>query len=61
MAIKGGGTNFAGDSVDGVRVHFRDQANDVIYATGDTVPTNGTSGYAKGCLFIDTDVTAGTS
>ena len=30
-------------------------------AQGTTVPTDATTGYAKGCLFIDTDVASGTS
>jgi hypothetical protein len=33
----------------------------IAYATGTTVPVDTTSGYAKGCLFIDTDVASGTS
>jgi len=28
---------------------------------GDTVPTDGASGYAKGCIFIKTDGGAGTT
>jgi len=28
-------------------------------AKGTTVPTDGASGFAKGCLFIDTDASAG--
>lgn len=32
-----------------------------IYVTGTTVPTNATSGYAKGCLFVDTDVATWTT
>lgn len=38
-----------------------DGNGDVLLATGLTVPTNGSSGYAKGCLFIDTDVAGGTT
>lgn len=38
-----------------------DEDNYILAATGTTVPTDGTAGYAKGCLFIDTDVGAGTS
>jgi len=34
---------------------------DVMLAYGTTVPTDGGSGYAKGCLFIDTDVATGTT
>lgn len=35
---------------------LRDTNNDVLIMQGTTVPTDGTTGYAKGCLFIDTDV-----
>lgn len=38
-----------------------DGNGDILMATGTTVPTNGSSGYAKGCLFIDTDVATGTT
>ena len=34
---------------------------DKIYVEGITVPTDTTTGYSKGCLFIDTDVATGTS
>lgn len=44
-----------------VRVMIRDNSNHVLHATGVTVPTDGEAGYAKGCLFIDTDVVAGTT
>lgn len=61
MAIKWGGTSFAGDLVDGKRIYFRDQVNDVTYVTGTTVPTDWSSWFAKACIFIDTNVSAGTS
>ena len=32
-----------------------------MYARGTDVPADTTSGYAKGCLFVDTDVAAGTT
>ncbi len=38
-----------------------DGNGDLLLATGTTVPTDTTSGYAKGCLFIDTDVATGTT
>lgn len=38
-----------------------DGNGDILIATGLTVPTDATSGYAKGCLFIDTDVATGTT
>ena len=40
---------------------FRDGEGNLLVATGTTVPTDTSSGYAKGCLFIDTDVATGTS
>ena len=36
-------------------------AGDILIAYGTTVPTNASTGYAKGCLFIDTDVATGTT
>lgn len=38
-----------------------DGNNNLLIATGLTVPTAGSSGFAKGCLFIDTDVATGTT
>lgn len=38
-----------------------DAAGDMIYVQGTTVPTATTTGFAKGCIFVDTDVAAGTS
>lgn len=38
-----------------------DASGNILWATGTTVPTDGSSGYAKGCLFIDTDVATGTT
>jgi len=38
-----------------------DGNGDILLATGTTVPTDTTTGYAKGCLFIDTDVGTGTT
>lgn len=60
MALKWG-TNFAWPSIGGVRVHFKDENNDAIYTTWTTVPTDWDSGYAKACLFVDTDIATGTS
>jgi len=42
-------------------VLIRDIAGNALFATGTTVPTDTTKGYAKGCLFIDTDVASGTT
>lgn len=43
-----------------VSVLLEDSSGNILWATGTTVPTNSTAGYAKGALFIDTDVAAGT-
>lgn len=45
----------------GVTALLLDSSGDAIIATGTTVPSDSGTGYAKGCLFIDTDVAAGTS
>ena len=42
-------------------VVLKDAAGDILVASGTTVPADTTTGYAKGCLFIDTDVVTGTS
>ena len=44
-----------------VNVLQKDASGKILLATGTTVPTDATAGYAKGCLFIDTDVTTGLS
>lgn len=44
-----------------IRVMIRDRDGDIVRATGTDVPADDTSGYAKGCLFIDTNVDAGTT
>ena len=44
-----------------IRVMEYDEDHDIVYATGTDVPADTTSGYAKGCIFIDTDVAAGTT
>lgn len=63
-------TNYNGIQYDGisetinsvaVTVYTADKDGNILLATGTTVPTNGSSGYAKGCLFIDTDVATGTT
>ncbi len=30
-----------------------------LWVFGTSVPANGTAGYAKGCIFVDTDASAG--
>jgi hypothetical protein len=42
-------------------VLVRDWRGDVLHATGTTVPTDDAEGFAKGCLFVDSDAPAGTS
>lgn len=44
-----------------IRVILRDRDLDILFATGTDVPTDATSGYAKGCIFIDRDVTTGST
>ncbi len=44
-----------------INVLIRDGDGDILLATGTGVPSDTTSGYAKGCLFIDTDVATGTT
>ena len=39
----------------------RDANDDILWMQGTTVPTATTTGYAKGALFVDTDVATGTS
>ena len=53
LTLEGGATS-------GEQALIRDASGDILLATGTTVPTNDTAGYAKGCLFIDTDVAKGT-
>jgi len=40
---------------------MRDVGGSLLMARGLTVPSDGEKGYAKGCLFIDLDVAAGTT
>ena len=44
-----------------ITVLLRDATNKILLATGTTVPTDNDTLFAKGCLFIDTDVGTGTS
>jgi hypothetical protein len=43
-----------------ITVLLKDGNGDIVHATGTTVPTDDTAGYAKGAIFIDTDVAKGT-
>ena len=44
---------------DATGVFLRDDAGHIMFAKGATPPTDGAAGYAKGCLWIDTDASAG--
>lgn len=44
-----------------IAILIKDLAGDVLLATGTEVPSDTTDGYAKGCLFIDTNVATGTT
>ena len=45
----------------GVTCLIKDGSGKALLATGTTVPADNGTLYAKGCLFIDTDVAAGTT
>lgn len=42
-----------------ILVLMRDKDKKILMATGTDVPSNATSGYAKGCIFIDRNVATG--
>ena len=44
-----------------ITVLLRDAENKILLATGTTVPTDNDTLFAKGCLFIDTNVGTGTT
>ncbi len=44
-----------------VRGMFADANGNLIWAFGDDLPTDATAGYAKGCIFFDTDGGIGTT
>ena len=54
------GNEAAGTTAD-VLVYLRDESNDILWASGLDVPSDTTSGYAKGALFIDRNVATGTT
>ena len=56
-----GEATLTGDLVGAVTVLLKDAAGKALLATGTTVPADTGTIYAKGCLFIDTDVATGTS
>lgn len=49
------------DAAASVNALIRDRAGNILFASGTTVPANDGAGYAKGCLFIDTNVAGGTT
>lgn len=55
------GVALLGTAADGVTILLKDGQGKALLATGETVPTNGGALYAKGCLFIDTNVATGTT
>ncbi len=59
-AMQGSGADETINSV-AITGYLADNNGDLLICTGTTVPTNGSTGYAKGCLFIDTDVATGTT
>lgn len=44
-----------------IKAMLYDGDGDILLATGAAVPADTSTGYAKGCLFIDTDVATGTT
>lgn len=48
-----------GETISGVKRLQMDGFNKVLLASGTIVPTNGTAGYAKGCIFIKTNTATG--
>lgn len=41
-------------------IYLFDENGDKLFVSGTTKPADTTTGYAKSCLFIDTDVATGT-
>jgi hypothetical protein len=54
-------TGAANTNTTTVYVLIRDGAGDILFATGETMPPDSETGYAKGALFIDTNVGTGTA
>jgi hypothetical protein len=50
----------AGTTAD-ILVYLRDQAGKILFASGPDVPVDTSTRYAKGALFIDTNVGTGTT
>ena len=55
------GATLAATAVSGITHLLKDAAGKTLLATGATLPADTGALYAKGCLFIDTDVASGTS
>lgn len=51
----------AATAVNAVAHLIKDALGKTVLATGTTLPSDAETIYAKGCLFIDTDVATGTS
>lgn len=56
-----GVVDLMGETISGVTTLLRDPDGKILLARGTTVPTDTSSGYAKGGLFIDTNVITGLS
>jgi hypothetical protein len=52
------GNEAAGTTGD-ILVYLRDHADNILLASGIDVPINTSSGYAKGCIFLDRNVATG--
>ena len=42
------------------KVYLQDDNGDYLWVIGTTVPADTTTGYAKSCIFLDSDVATGT-
>lgn len=52
--------NAAAGTTGDIVVYLRDKAGNIMWATGPDVPADASTGYARGCLFVDSNVAAGT-
>lgn len=60
--VTGTYVGLTGDTIaSGVIALIKDGTGKALLATGTAVPADGAALYAKGCLFIDTDVATGTT
>lgn len=60
-AVVGDGLRVDKAAASGVKRLITDGSGDALLATGTAVPADAGAGYAKACLFIDTDVASGTT